>query len=210
MSDTSTEEKLTGDELNARAAELGIEGRGSMSADEKREAIREAEGSDDPDSEDTDPDEGDEEELDDQEKAARGETPSEGPIKTDRHTDLKPGTDLTGDEQMTTVAQGPNAALADVDLSMFSSHIARDTTALQNEKYRSLEPDGVVDDRSTGNRVMMIQAGLASAGYHVQVDGQWGRQTTEGVARFQADNGLDETGVVDSATAAKISEKSVR
>lgn len=39
----SSEENLTGDALDARAAELDIEGRSQMTADEKREAIAAAE-----------------------------------------------------------------------------------------------------------------------------------------------------------------------
>lgn len=41
--DDSGDGELTGDALNKRAAELEIEGRGSMSADEKRKAITKAE-----------------------------------------------------------------------------------------------------------------------------------------------------------------------
>jgi hypothetical protein len=37
------DEELSGEELDARAAELDIKGRSSMTADEKREAIAEAE-----------------------------------------------------------------------------------------------------------------------------------------------------------------------
>lgn len=41
-----TDDQLAGEELDARAAELGIEGRSSMSADEKRDAIAKAEAGD--------------------------------------------------------------------------------------------------------------------------------------------------------------------
>lgn len=42
---TSSGEQLTGDALDARAAELNIEGRSGMTADEKRQAIADAEAS---------------------------------------------------------------------------------------------------------------------------------------------------------------------
>lgn len=90
------------------------------------------------------------------------------------------------------------------DLSKFNSHLERDTTALQNPNPAAdvrLEDGKVIDDRAGLARVLMVQAGLAAAGYHCQQDGIYGRQTRDAVSAFQADRaGLRVTGVVDKST----------
>lgn len=155
MSDIDTTEQLTGDALDARAAELEIEGRSSMSADEKRAAIAEAE--------------------------APGEP-----------QDIE-----------TVEVAGRSVPVLD-DLDQFSSHLARDTTHLQNVKPNAIEDRSIIGSRSSAARVTFVQAALNGIGYHVQVDGQYGRQTIAGVQRFQREHDLDETDEVDQATAAAL------
>jgi hypothetical protein len=54
---------------------------------------------------------------------------------------------------------------------------------------------------ATGSRVTVMQNALISAGYTVTADGVFGPVTENNVRRFQVDQDLPETGIVDQATA---------
>lgn len=82
----------------------------------------------------------------------------------------------------------------------FSSLLERDTTEADNIQRPTIQPTDVIDDRSNGTRVVALQAVLAYSGIHVQVDGQFGRQTRLAVEAFQVRHGLEVTGVVDRDT----------
>ncbi|MCU1365409.1 MAG: hypothetical protein JWN39_1048, partial [Ilumatobacteraceae bacterium] len=54
---------------------------------------------------------------------------------------------------------------------------------------------------ATGSRVTVLQKALVTAGYNVTPDGVFGPVTDTNVRRFQVDQNLPETGIVDQATA---------
>ena len=89
----------------------------------------------------------------------------------------------------------------------YSSLLERDTTALQNEPRPFVQDAKVIDASSSPDRVTVVQAALHAAGYHCQIDGQYGRQTAAAVARFQADSKLKDSGVVNAATLRRLISK---
>ena len=206
---TTTDEKLTGADLDARAAELEIEGRGSMTADEKRAAIAEAEAGSDGGNDRVSP-------VDDPNSPVDGEDKDVGPVDAKA---AKDGDSLDAEldqEDVHVVGVVPDGSgitpvpVLDGDLSNYSSHIARDTTHLQNLGRPTLSNSDTVDETGVGARVTAVQAMLQNAGYHCQIDGAYGAQTKAAVTRFQKDNSLDETGVADDSTITKLARTLVR
>jgi peptidoglycan hydrolase-like protein with peptidoglycan-binding domain len=59
---------------------------------------------------------------------------------------------------------------------------------------------------SRGLLVRKLQESLSALGYGITVDGEFGEETEEAVSLFQSEHDLDETGVVDRATANAINE----
>lgn len=94
--------------------------------------------------------------------------------------------------------------MTDAEREHYSSHLYRDTTVLDNEKRPSPESASDIDGTSSSARVTAIQAMLNAGGYHCQIDGQYGRQTTAAVERFQGDSKIKVTGVVNKTTAEKL------
>jgi Putative peptidoglycan binding domain len=68
-------------------------------------------------------------------------------------------------------------------------------------------PEGeALAEGDSGRRVRRLQRALATLGYDVTPDGQYGPATTEAVSAFQEDAGLDADGVAGSETVAAINE----
>ncbi len=66
---------------------------------------------------------------------------------------------------------------------------------MNNGNLRELSPDAVEQ----------LQYHLQNLGfYHGNVDGNWGRETSEAVADFQGQHGLQQTGQLNLATAAQL------
>jgi len=80
---------------------------------------------------------------------------------------------------------------------MMTSSLARDTTALANISRPVIHDRDQINATSPPERVIALQALLASLGHYVQIDGQWGRQTVAAVQAFQASIDQEQTGVVD-------------
>jgi hypothetical protein len=88
--DETDASELKGEELDEKAAELDIEGRSSMSADEKREAVAEAQGDSDDDDEDDESDteaSGDDQQEKDKDWASQGDDDSEDSSDDDDDSD---------------------------------------------------------------------------------------------------------------------------
>lgn len=66
------------------------------------------------------------------------------------------------------------------------------------------KPNDNVGLGDTGSGVKQIQAALASNGYKVSADGEFGTQTEQAVKAFQGKNGLKADGIVGAATWAKL------
>ena len=67
-----------------------------------------------------------------------------------------------------------------------------------------------IGNGDNGEQVKEIQSFLKSAGYlDGEADGSFGNMTENAVKNFQKDNGLEETGIVDSNTFEKLKEKGV-
>ena len=69
------------------------------------------------------------------------------------------------------------------------------------------KPDDNVKIGDSGAGVKEIQTALVAHGYKVTVDGDFGSKTDHAVKTFQADNKLDQDGVVGAATWAKLKAK---
>lgn len=69
------------------------------------------------------------------------------------------------------------------------------------------KPDDNVKIGDSGAGVNEIQTALVAHGYKVTVDGDFGSKTDHAVKTFQADNKLDQDGVVGAATWAKLKAK---
>jgi lysozyme family protein/peptidoglycan hydrolase-like protein with peptidoglycan-binding domain len=71
-----------------------------------------------------------------------------------------------------------------------------------------LAGDRVVRQSQRGDAVVAMQERLAAAGYRIETDGVYGRDTAAAVRRFQADHGLEVDGVIGVATAAALQRAS--
>lgn len=217
MSDTATPTKT---ELLDQAKALDISGRSSMNADELAAAIagadkaqaKEAAKAERAASKAASPDAGsgnrptDEAPVDDNTELT-GEDADEFNVvdKEGETIEVAGGANLLAPANNEEVPIGANVIQTD-PYKNFNSHIARDTTHFQNERGPLLDDQSRIDGSSNRDRVTAVQALLASTGAGTQVDGQYGRATRAAVTRFQADNGLEETGVVDKATFTALAE----
>ena len=75
--------------------------------------------------------------------------------------------------------------------------------------YVELIEDGTLQKGSKGDAVKQLQQRLKELGYYSSsCDGNYGNVTVDAVKAFQKKNGLDQTGIVDSATQKKLNSSS--
>jgi hypothetical protein len=79
-------------------------------------------------------------------------------------------------------------------------------TAAEEEPSLSVPEGEALTVGDSGRRVRRLQRALASLGYEVSADGEYGPATSEAVAAFQEDAGLESDGVAGTQTIAAINE----
>ena len=79
-------------------------------------------------------------------------------------------------------------------------------TATVEEPSLQVPEGAALTAGDSGRRVRRLQRALASLGYEVTPDGEYGSATAEAVSAFQEDAGLDVDGVAGAQTIAAINE----
>jgi Putative peptidoglycan binding domain len=74
------------------------------------------------------------------------------------------------------------------------------------EPSQQVPEGGALTEGDSGRRVRLLQRALATLGYEVTPDGEYGPATTEAVSAFQEDSDLDADGVAGAETIAAINE----
>jgi peptidoglycan hydrolase-like protein with peptidoglycan-binding domain len=70
--------------------------------------------------------------------------------------------------------------------------------------YKDLVSPGALQEKSSGEKVRLVQGWLTLHGFNIVVDGGFGPATTQALRAFQAKRGLPTTGKVDDATFAAL------
>jgi Putative peptidoglycan binding domain len=81
-----------------------------------------------------------------------------------------------------------------------------ETTATETAPTQQVPEGEALAEGDSGRRVRRLQRALATLGYDVTPDGQYGPATTEAVSAFQEDAGLDADGVAGAETIAAVNE----
>jgi len=108
---------------------------------------------------------------------------------------------LTGKEKATAIGAGSGAVAGAVVGGPVGALVGAGIGAYVGNQ--GTDANGKVSTttaRPADGTVRNAQAALNTKGYDIRVDGQWGPNTQNAVRRFQAENGLSQSGRLDSAT----------
>jgi len=122
-------------------------------------------------------------------------------LSTAYAADDKKSTDttMTGKEKATAIGAGSGAVAGAVVGGPVGALVGAGIGAYVGNQ--GTDANGKVStSRPADGTVRNAQAALNTKGYDIRVDGQWGPNTQNAVRRFQSENGLAQSGRLDSAT----------
>lgn len=106
---------------------------------------------------------------------------------------------LTGKEKATAIGAGSGAVAGAVVGGPVGALVGAGIGAYVGNQ--GTDANGKVSTaRPADGTVRNAQAALNTKGYDIRIDGQWGPNTQNAVRRFQSENGLAQSGRLDSAT----------
>jgi uncharacterized protein (TIGR02594 family) len=114
-----------------------------------------------------------------------------------------PKTRVIGYRQPVEIAPLPDSTLPNIltiDPANAPIHLSKPQVAATETAPLSPKASDALSEGAVGASVQSLQAALASRGFQIDIDGEFGPQTRIAVAGYQSQQGLPSTGVADDAT----------